>query len=146
MNIEQKAYKMLKAASEQMHELVHETQQLLDENTKLRQELEVIKSAAANKVTLEKVAKVNEEDARTFASLLISHSILPESDFEKCANACVENPNSAIKIAIHALKSSELPEETGRGIKSAGAKKLSRADLNRESDVLYSNFFATVNY
>lgn len=146
MTNEQKTYMMLKAASEQMHALVNSTQQLMEENEKLRHELEVIKAASSNKVILEKVAQVNEEDALNFSSLLVSHSILPESELQKCANACIQDPNNIIKMAMCALKFSELPEETGRGINSAVTKIPTKEELTRESDRIYGEYFRTANY
>lgn len=138
--------KMLKAASETMHALVNQTKELQKENQQLRQQLEIAKAASSDNVTLQKVANVSEEDALNFSSLLVSHSILPESELQKCAAACMADPNNAIKIAIHALKSSELPEETGRGIKSAGFKIPTKEELKKESDRLYSSCFRTANY
>lgn len=143
MNPEQEACKlnMLKAASNMMHALVDQTKNLQEENTRLYRELELIKASSSDKVTLEKVASVSEEDAATFSSLLVSHSILDEADLTKCAKACVEDPNSIIKIAIHALKSSELPVETGRGIKSASTK-LTKQQLQEEADRRYFECFS----
>lgn len=138
--------KMLKAASDTMHALVNQTKELQKENQQLRQELEIAKAASSEKVTLKKVASVSEEDALHFSSLLVSHSILPESELQKCAAACMEDPNNAIKIAIHALKSSELPEETGHGIKSASFRIPTKEELKSESDRLYGACFRTANY
>lgn len=138
--------KMLKAASETMHALVEQTKQLQKENFELKQELEVVKAASSEKVTLQKVANVSEEDAFQFSSLLVSHSILPESELQKCAAACIADPNNAIKIAIHALKSSELPAETGRGIKSASFRLPTKDELKKESDRLYGACFRAANY
>ena len=137
---------MLKAASETMHALMDQTKQLQEENTRLLQENEVLKAASSEKVTLQKVASVSEEDALSFSSLLVSHGILPEPELKKCAAACVEDPNNAIKIAIHALKSSELPEETGRGIKSASFKVPTKEELRMHSDRLYGEYFRSANY
>lgn len=144
MNPEQDAYKinMLKAASNMMHALVDQTKNLQEENKKLYQEIELIKASSEDKVILEKVASVSEEDAVNFSSLLVSHSILDQNDLYKCAKACMEDPNSIIKIAIHALKSSELPAETGRGIKSASTK-LSREQLKEEADRRYFELFSS---
>ena len=138
--------KMLKAASETMHALVNQTKELQKENLQLRQELQIAKAASSDKVTLQKVASVSQEDALSFSSLLVSHSILPESELEKCAAACMQDPNNAIKIAIHALKSSELPEETGRGIKSASFRIPTKEQLKSESDRLYGECFRSANY
>ena len=133
--------KMLKAASETMHALVTQTKQLQEENARLIQENEILKAASSDKVTLQKVASVTEEDAFQFSSLLVSHSIIPDSELQKCAAACVEKPNNAIKIAIHALKSSELPAETGRGIKSASSKP-TKQQLKEEADRRYFECFS----
>lgn len=144
MNPEQEACKlnMLKAASEMMHALADQTKNLQEENSRLIQELELLKASSSEKVNLEKVASVSEEDAVQFSSLLVSHSILDEADLSKCAKACLEDPNSIIKIAIHALKSSELPAETGRGIKSASSKP-TKQQLKEEADRRYFECFSS---
>lgn len=110
---------MLKCASDTLHELVDHISELQDENNNLRVELEAVKQASAGKVTLQKVASAQPDKVNEFVTNLINHSILPESDREKCATALLENPNNILDIANEAIKASELPLETGYGTKQA---------------------------
>lgn len=126
---------MLKVASDSLEALVNQVEALQNENTQLRTELEAVKAASAEKITLEKVAS---DKVATLVSELVSHSILPDTEREKtaAAQAMMENPNNIIDICLQAVKSSELPQETGRGVKSASVEANSKS-----ADELWKNYF-----
>lgn len=113
---------LLKAASETLHMFVDHIEALQNENNNLKVELEAVKSASSNKVTIEKVASVEEDKVNSLVSTLINHSILPEEQRQKCAQAMMEDPNNILEIANTALKSSEAPIETGYGIKQSSVE------------------------
>lgn len=119
---------MLKGASLTLHEFVDHIAALQDENTTLRTELEAVKQASANKVTLQKVASAQPDKVNELVTTLINHSILPESEREKCAKALLENPNNILDIACEALKRTEAPVSTGYGTKQAACETTSTSD------------------
>lgn len=135
----EKANNMLKTASATMHQLSEHIASLQSENENLRQQLETVKAAATEKVTLEKVAAASQSAAEELASTLISHALLPETKKQACITACMEDPNNIIKIAVQAIKSSEAPEESGYGIKSAATSD--DIDGKQASDLLYAKLF-----
>ena len=112
---------LLKAASATMHTFVDQIDALQEENNKLRVELEAVKQASAEKVTLQKVASAHPDKINEFVDNLINHHFISEQQREKCATALMENPNNILDIANQAIKSSELPLETGYGIKTASS-------------------------
>lgn len=114
---------MLKVASETLHKFVDQIEALQDENNTLRVELEAVKKASADKVTLQKVASAQPDKVNELVDNLVNHCLIPERDREKCATALMENPNNILDIANQALKASELPLETGYGIKQASTEE-----------------------
>lgn len=111
---------MLKAASAVMHELANFSEGLQQENARLTHELTLAKAAATNKVSLEKVASAaSAEKAAAFADFLESRGIIPSGTQEKYASAICKDGNTALDIAMTAIKCAEPPVEQGYGVKSA---------------------------
>lgn len=109
---------------------------LLDEVDRLQADLTVAKAANLNKIELEKVASpktVSMEKAAEFAAYLASREIIKDSEREKYAAACLENPDNIVDIAKHALKLSEPPASQGYGIKTANAG-FSEAELSLQEE------------
>lgn len=121
---------MLKVASDIMHGLAEFTEQQQGEIDNLRQELNLAKAAAADKISLEKVAKksISKDAADQFVTFLEDHDIIPGNDREKYAAAICDNAEFALQIAAKAIKLSEPPVSEGFGIKTA---KLSQVDKEK---------------
>jgi hypothetical protein len=125
---------MLKAASTVMHQLMQMGEEVRAENDRLTHELSLAKAAAAEKVTLEKVAKaVDADKASEFATFLEARGIIPEGTQEKYASACASDANTAVEIAMRAIKAAEAPSSQGCGVKSAS--KNTSSDLETEWDL-----------
>lgn len=96
----------------------------------LRRELDLAKSAAAGKVTLEKVAGLQKESAQAFAQFLADRAFIAEKDIEKYATA-MNNDAEALRVfATKAIESSMAPVSQGYGIKQASTK----VDADRERE------------
>lgn len=121
----------LKQASEAMHGVigyaegvVGEKAKLEQENSSLRKELAIAKEAAANKVTLEKVAApaaapLNLEKVSMFIDKLIARGQVQEHRRAEFIDKCASSGNIVLDVALTALQLSEAPVSQGHGIKSA---------------------------
>lgn len=133
----------LKAASETLHMFLDQIEALQNENKNLKVELQSIKSASEEKVTLQKVA-ASKEKIDQFVDLLINHSILPEQEREKCATVLSQSSDNIIDVAASAIKASEAPVESGYGIKAASDE----ASDDNESEMIWKQTLSSyeVNY
>lgn len=85
----------------------------------LRKELDLAKSAAAGRVTLEKVAGLTNECATEFATFLADRAFIDHKDIEKYASAMREDANAMRMFATKAIESSLAPVSQGYGVKRA---------------------------
>lgn len=122
-----KADEMLKSASAMMRALTErldacqaENNALREENGRLAKEIAIAKAAAAGSVTLDKVA-CSRGVVAEFVDSMVSHHLLDDSAREKVASAILESPDTALQMAMKAIKLSEWPEEPGHGINKGAA-------------------------
>lgn len=135
---------LLKAASQTLRMYLDQIEALQNENKNLKVEIQSIKSASQDKVTLQKVASASPEKVNDLVDLLINHSMLPESERQKCAKVLQQSPDNILDIAVSAIKSSEAPIESGYGIKAASEEH----SPAKESDMIWKQTLSSyeVNY
>lgn len=122
---------MLKMASETFHGLKDYCEKVAAENESLKQQCASLKEAAAKveKVELQKVASASQENVEAFVDMLVDRSIIKAADREKYA-ACVVDPDAMLKIAMNAIRLSDIPARQGKSVKSASNGNVTESDEN----------------
>lgn len=107
---------LMKVASSLMHGFVDCIKDQQTEIKSLETKLEIAKAASTNKVSLEKVAKIDKADILDLVDTLESHGMIDSKKKGDYIEGCLSDPSFAVKVATKALKASESPSSQGYGI------------------------------
>lgn len=110
---------LLKSASETFHSLRSEYEKLAAENTSLKAML------SQERVELQKVASargLSDDVKNQLVDMLVDRSIIQYGDREKFAAACT-NPETAVKVAMQAIRKSAAAVSQGSGVSGYNISK-----------------------
>lgn len=125
---------MLKMASDTFHGLKDYCEKVTAENETLKKQCASLKEAAAKleKVELQKVASASQDTVDAFVDMLVDRSIVKATDREKFA-ACAKDPEAMLKIAMNAIRLSDVPSSQGVSVKSATSASSVESELDEEN-------------